>query len=321
MPVLCAEDITRKAGGKLIVDHVSFALREGECLALVGPSGAGKTTLLRALAGLDRPDQGRIVIGGEDCTMKPPAKRGIAMIFQEAALFPHTKVRDNILYGMHFEKDREQLEAKLYETARVLRITDLLDRYPFGLSGGETQRVGIARALIRDPSILLLDEPFSSLDVRLREELRDEVLRIAKERGMSLIAVTHDQREASLIGDRTAVMMDGRWIACNTPEALYHDPDNIETAAFFGDPGINLLREGDIVRGIRPEDIVPGDTAVTVTRCVMSAGKYLVTADLAGRSVVFESKARLEAGAETGIGWPEGKELLFDAKSGERIRK
>ncbi len=317
MAEIVLKNIVRSVGGRMILKDVSLAVNDGECLAIVGPSGAGKTTLLRIVSGLDQADSGTILIGSKDCTKLPAYQRGVSMIFQNAALFPHTKVRDNILYGVHGKITEEQLQ----ETARLMSVSQLLDRYPEGLSAGEKQRVGIARALVRKPLVLLLDEPFSSLDARLKEQMRDEMMTIHKQLGMTMISVTHDQSEAMAMGDRIAVMKDGGIIACDVPKKLYDDPDDIETASFFGVPQINLFRRGDEIVGIRPECLKEGGNEQGfVSACTEDGYRYFLTLLWKTETLMMISDHKYDAGQIISFGWDTDKEMIFDKNSGRRKR-
>ncbi len=205
MSYLSAEHITHSFRDIRVLDDFSLSVSKGECVSLMGESGSGKTTVLRILCGLLKPDQGKIMLDGEDITDYLPSKRRMAMVFQSPALFPHTRIKDNISYGMHrLGYTREEIDTAVHETAAKLHIEDQLNKYPGALSGGQQQRAGIARALIRKPEILLLDEPFSSLDRELKEELIDEISAIRKDGGMTMIYVTHDESEAERIADRIA---------------------------------------------------------------------------------------------------------------------
>ena len=203
MAYLEANNITHSFKDIRILDDFSMSADEGECVSLMGPSGSGKTTFLRILAGLLKPDEGTVFISGEDVTSRLPSERGMAMVFQSPALFPHTRIKDNIAYGMHkLGCSEEEIRTKVEATAAMLKISDQLNKYPGALSGGQLQRAGIARALVRSPKILLLDEPFSSLDRPLKYDLIDELRTIQKDLKMTMVYVTHDEEEARRLGAR-----------------------------------------------------------------------------------------------------------------------
>lgn len=203
MKFLSVEHISHSFKDLPVLKDVSFTVEKGECAALMGESGSGKTTMLRIIAGLLRPDEGRVLINDTDVTMKAPSERNLAMVFQSAALFPHTSVHDNMIYGLHkLGLSDGEIEARVLETSKMLKIEDQLKKYPRTLSGGQAQRVNIARALIRRPELFLLDEPFSSLDKELKYELIDEMLAIQKQTGMAMVYVTHDGDEAERFSAR-----------------------------------------------------------------------------------------------------------------------
>ena len=200
--MLALESISHGFAGSSVLDRFDLTLHPAEIIALVGQSGCGKTTLLRIIAGLIRPDSGRVQLAGQDITDLPAEKRGVGLVFQDYALFPHMSVRKNILYGLH-RCPRQERQERIAEVAQLARIDDLLDRFPHQLSGGQQQRVALARALAPKPSVLLLDEPFSNLDPDLRQQLREELRRILKAAGMPAILVTHDRQDAQVVADRT----------------------------------------------------------------------------------------------------------------------
>ena len=200
--MLALESISHGFAGSPVLDDFDLTLHPAEIIALVGQSGCGKTTLLRIIAGLIRPDSGRVQLAGHDITDHPAEKRGVGLVFQDYALFPHMSVRKNILYGLH-RCPRQERQERIAEVAQLARIDDLLDRFPHQLSGGQQQRVALARALAPKPSVLLLDEPFSNLDPDLRQQLREELRRILKAAGMPAILVTHDRQDAQVVADRT----------------------------------------------------------------------------------------------------------------------
>ena len=223
------------------VKDMNLNIADGEFMVLVGPSGCGKTTALRMVAGLEDITSGILRIGGKEANDESPKERDIAMVFQNYALYPHMTVAENIGFALklrHLPKD--QLKAKVNEAAEVLGLTDWLDRKPGQLSGGQRQRVAMGRAIVREPSVFLMDEPLSNLDAKLRVQMRAEVARIQRRIGVSTIYVTHDQVEAMTMGDRVTVMRDGTLQQVATPQTLYDNPDNVFVAAFIGSPAQNL---------------------------------------------------------------------------------
>ena len=223
------------------VKDLSMEIAEGEFMVLVGPSGCGKTTALRMVAGLEDITSGILRIGGKEANDETPKERDIAMVFQNYALYPHMTVAQNIGFALKLRKTpKDQLDAKVKEAAEILGLTDWLDRKPGQLSGGQRQRVAMGRAIVREPSVFLMDEPLSNLDAKLRVQMRAEVARIQRRIGVSTIYVTHDQVEAMTMGDRVTVMRDGTLQQVDTPQNLYDNPDNIFVAAFIGSPAQNL---------------------------------------------------------------------------------
>lgn len=235
MPKIALRGLTKAYKGVHVLKGVSLEIADGELLALVGPSGCGKTTTLKILAGLIAPDQGAVLIDGQDVTSLPPEKRDVVMVFQETLLFPHMTAGENITFGLKMAGyPRRYREAKLKEMLELVRLPDIRDRYPAQLSGGQQQRVALARALALEPKVLLLDEPLSDLDPRLRDEMRGLIKDIHKKTKMNIILVTHDHQEAMLMGDRIAVMFDGKIIQCDVPYNIYNRPVAWEVASLFG---------------------------------------------------------------------------------------
>ncbi len=241
------------------LDGIDLDVAPGELMTLVGKSGSGKTTLLRLLAGLDQPTAGSVRLGGRDLAGVPPQRRHVALVFQNLALYEHLSVRDNLAFGLQHKGGPE-----VSETAKMLGIEHLLARFPVELSGGEQQRVALGRAIVRRPAALLLDEPLSSLDGPARRVLRRELKRVQRELGVPTIYVTHDQAEALALGDRIAVLDQGRLQQVGKPDEVYHRPANRFVANFFGPQGMNFidapqnllqLERSNAVCGIRPEDI------------------------------------------------------------------
>ena len=237
------ENITKRYPGTVALDDVSLTVRDREFMVLLGPSGCGKTTLLRLIAGFEQSDRGLIAIDGRDMTDVPPGRRGIAMVFQSYALFPHLRVRDNIAFGLRMHHvSRTEIQCRVAGAAELMQITRLLDRYPSQLSGGQRQRVAVARALVvEEPSVILMDEPLSNLDALLRLQMRAELKRLLHDVRTTTIYVTHDQVEALSMGDRTAVMRDGHILQVDTPMVVYDRPGDVFVAQFIGTPPMNVL--------------------------------------------------------------------------------
>jgi multiple sugar transport system ATP-binding protein len=285
-------------GQVVAVDGIDLHIKEDELIVLVGPSGCGKSTTLRCIAGLETPDSGIIEFGGVEVTDLPPKDRAISMVFQNYALYPSMTVYENMAFGLKMRgADQGTIDEQVRWAANMMEIGDLLDRYPNQLSGGQQQRVALGRAIVRDPTLFLLDEPLSNLDAKLRGVMRTEIQELQKELGVATVFVTHDQEEAMSMGDRIAVMNAGRIEQADTPERIYHDPNSVFVADFIGSPGINFfqmtfdgssvrsdaftldladevaaaletgLDGDDVIVGIRPSDIeiVDADTGVANT--------------------------------------------------------
>ncbi len=239
-------------GGVTAVDDVSLEVRDGEFMVLVGPSGCGKSTLLRMIAGLERVSSGQVAIGDRDVTHVAPPDRDIAMVFQNYALYPHKTVRENLAFGLKQRKAPKALiDERVADAARMLGLEEMLQRKPSQLSGGQRQRVAIGRAMVREPSAFLLDEPLSNLDAKLRTTMRGELARLHERLGITTVYVTHDQVEAMTLGTRVAVLRGGVVQQCASPQELYRRPRNLFVAAFIGSPAMNLVEariEGGCVR-------------------------------------------------------------------------
>jgi multiple sugar transport system ATP-binding protein len=264
------------------VKDMSLDISDGEFMVLVGPSGCGKTTALRMVAGLEDITSGILRIGGKEVNDETPKERDIAMVFQNYALYPHMTVRENIGFALKLRKTpKPELKAKVDEAADILGLTDWLDRKPGQLSGGQRQRVAMGRAIVRQPSVFLMDEPLSNLDAKLRVQMRAEVARIQQRMGVSTIYVTHDQVEAMTMGDRVTVMRDGTLQQVDTPQHLYDNPDNVFVAAFIGSPAQNLYDAtvGEGARSIKlGSQTVPLSETVVLNRPALRgyAGKDVV---------------------------------------------
>ncbi len=341
------EHISVRLADTSALEDVSFSLASGSRMAILGPSGAGKTTLLRVIAGLQKPVSGKVYFDGADVTDTVPFQRGAAVIFQSDALFPHTKIRDNIGYGLHkLGYDRVHIRQMVENTAELLHIEHLLDRYPASLSGGERQRAGMARALVRRPRILLLDEPFASLDTRLKEELQEEILRIQKEENLTMIEVTHDQKEAAYMGEKILLLDHGMVQSYTDPVSMRMDPDNLFTASFFSDPKNNILsgyvHDGklyvcglcfDLVNtpdmtlhvSLRPECIKQSQTGI---EAIVSSVRPLQNAYLTECIAIHAGSARITALLDTKL--KEGSAVcltfdredlrLFDVRGGHSVQ-
>ena len=258
MAVVETKSLRKEFGHTVAVDGIDLETDEGEYLVLLGPSGCGKTTWLRLIAGLEHPSHGDILIGGQMGDHLPPRARQIAMVFQSYALYPHKTVFANIAFPLAAAgMPREQRPERVHWAASRLGIDGLLDRRPRQLSGGERQRVALARALVREPQVFLLDEPLSNLDAKLRSSARDELKEFQQRVAITTIYVTHDQVEAMGLGDRIAVLNEGKIQQIGTPDEIYHHPANTFVATFVGSPPMNLLTRDGKLLGFRPEQFLP----------------------------------------------------------------
>ncbi len=336
MAEVALQDVGKSFGATRAVGGLDLTVGDGEFVVLLGPTGAGKTTTLRLVAGLERADTGRILIDGTDVTALPPAARNVAFVFQQYSLYPHYSVYDNMAFplrapGQNLSKD--DIDRHVHETAKLLRIEAKLQNRATQLSGGEMQRVAIGRALVRQPTIFLMDEPLSSLDAKLREDLRVELKRIQRDLGATILYVTHDQLEAMTLADRIGVLSQGELVQIDTPRAIYETPRNIYVARRLGSPQINILDAGLLAIagvpagaakiGARPEDVLlrcDGGAAATVraiehlgveTLVLLEVGEGLVHALLGGA-------APFAVGDRTTIKIRERAAIAFDAQ-GDRI--
>jgi multiple sugar transport system ATP-binding protein len=256
------DKVTKRFGSVEVIPPLDLTIEDGEFTVFVGPSGCGKSTLLRLIAGLEDLSSGRIEIDGSDVSQVPPAKRGLAMVFQSYALYPHMSVRKNIAFPLRMAKlDKAEIDRRVSAAAQVLNLTDYLDRRPGQLSGGQRQRVAIGRAIVREPSAFLFDEPLSNLDAALRVGMRLEISELHKRLETTMIYVTHDQVEAMTMADKIVVLRAGNIEQVGSPLDLYHNPRNTFVAGFIGSPRMNFIegseaqKHGAHTIGVRPEHI------------------------------------------------------------------
>lgn len=322
MAGLSLRAVRKSFGGLEVIRGVDFDVADGEFCVFVGPSGCGKSTLLRMIAGLEEQNEGSIQIGGRDVTWLPPAQRGISMVFQSYALYPHMTVRENIAFGLKMAKTpRAEIERRTLEAATLLQLTDYLERRPAQLSGGQRQRVAIGRAIVREPDVFLFDEPLSNLDAALRVQMRIEIARLHQNLKATMVYVTHDQVEAMTMADKIVVLNSGRIEQIGSPLELYHRPNNIFVATFIGSPKMNLFSadiigiESDIVHlrtkggdelkiptrgasigtgsvtvGVRPEHI---ELNVTSSQNVIE-GKVALSEHLGGETMLYVDTKALQ---------------------------
>jgi len=269
MAKVTLENVTKRYDDVTAVEDVSMEIEDGEFVTFVGPSGCGKSTTMETVAGLTKPTEGRVYIGDDDVTTLAPKDRGVAMVFQNIALFPHMDVYDNISFGLQLRTyEDEEIERRVEQAADIVQLEGMLDRMPDEMSGGQRQRVAIARAIVRNPDVFLMDEPLANLDAKLRVHMRTELQRLHRELGTTIIYVTHDQAEAMTMSDRIAVLNAGKLQQLAPPLVCYNEPANRFVAGFIGSPSMNFL-EGELVDGGLEtknftigidHDVVPGAT-------------------------------------------------------------
>lgn len=346
------DGITKDYGALRAVEDVSLEIKPGEFLVIVGPSGCGKSTTLRMIAGLETITEGELFFDRTAVTNQDASERNVAMVFQNYALYPHMSARRNITFGMGSDFDDEEIDTRVEEAAETLGISDLLERKPKELSGGERQRVALGRAICRDPDVFLMDEPLSNLDAKLRVQMRAELSRVHDELETTTVYVTHDQTEAMTLGDRVAVLDNGKLQQIDPPQQLYDFPRTRFVAEFIGDPAMNLIPlavengravndafniplpnydgpEQDLILGLRPEDIqsVPGDTEqatfeadVTVTEPLGDTLLlYCRTGDGDEFKVQSNPRQDIDAGDRVSLSHDPQRLHLFDSETGEAI--
>lgn len=343
---------TKKYGDIQVIHGIDLDIKDGEFCVFVGPSGCGKSTLLRMISGLEEVTSGEIHIGDKNVTKMQPADRGIAMVFQSYALYPHMTVRENMAFGLKMTKvPSAEINQKVNEAASILHLESYLDRKPKTLSGGQRQRVAIGRAIVRGPEVFLFDEPLSNLDAELRVEMRVEITRLHRELGTTIIFVTHDQVEAMTLADKIIVLKEGRIQQVGTPLSLYGNPQNIFVAGFIGSPTINLLKGSitdgklsiphlktlkldvsetitssmsELIIGLRPQHLKlakSGDLEVEFTEALGDVS-YVYLKTQSGDRVVVESREEKlpSTGSKVGIASTPNKALFFDPITEQRVR-
>ena len=344
--------VIKRYGDAQVIHGVDLTVEDGEFCVFVGPSGCGKSTLLRMVAGLEETSEGTIRIGARDVTRADPSERGVAMVFQTYALYPHMTVAENMGFGLKMTgHPKDQIASKVKEASRILKLDDYLARKPKALSGGQRQRVAIGRAIVRGPDVFLFDEPLSNLDAELRVEMRVEIARLHREIGATMIYVTHDQVEAMTLADKIVVLRAGRVEQVGRPLDLYHDPDNRFVAGFIGSPAMNFVGAATangavsapglgpasvptsvalpgsgakVSLGLRPQHLAldtSGDTHRVEMTEALGGVSYIHLTAPTGEKLVVESHSdpEVKMGGMTGIRF-DPKDAMFFADSGLRLR-
>ena len=344
--------VTKQFGEVRVIHGVDLAVEPGEFCVFVGPSGCGKSTLLRMIAGLESTSAGTISIGARDVTAVDPSERGVAMVFQTYALYPHMTVAENMGFGLKMTgHPKAEIDTKVAEAARILKLEPLLARKPKALSGGQRQRVAIGRAIVRGPEVFLFDEPLSNLDAELRVEMRVEIARLHREIGATMIYVTHDQVEAMTLADKIVVLRAGRIEQVGAPLELYRNPDNRFVAGFIGSPAMNFVRakvsgqgqleaegfgaafatavalpaSGTVIAGLRPQalHLVEGTSHRVEVVEALGGVTYVHLMAGTGEKLVVEAKGDVlpKLGSQTGVRFDPADVLVFaDDSDGGRLR-
>ena len=331
MAEVTLKDVSKTFGNDVAVNGLSMAIADGAFVVLLGPTGAGKTTTLRLIAGLEKLDSGEISIDGRNVALDTPAQRNVAMVFQQYSLYPHLSVRENLAFPLRspiLKTPEDQIASKVAEVAEVLQISHKLDNRATELSGGEMQRVSIGRALVRSPSIYLMDEPLSSLDAKLRTDLRVELERIQASLGATLLYVTHDQIEAMTMATQVGVLRDGELVQFGTPREIYENPNSAYVASRLGLPRINLLPadlfnqpvKGAETIGLRPEHIAQGSGRdADVMRVEHLGDQTRLHLQLDGHAIttIAEPGVNYTAGSKVRI---EPRNAIYFDREGSRIK-
>lgn len=328
------KQVSKSWGNTTALQPTDLELGAGEFSVLLGPSGCGKTTTLRLIAGLETPSTGTIRIFGDDVTHTQPAARGVSMVFQNYALFPHLSVEENVAFGLKIRKAaKHEIERRLVRVLDLLGLAALRDRKPSQLSGGQQQRVALARALVADAKLCLMDEPLSNLDAKLRQSMREELRSLQQKLALSLVYVTHDQTEAMSMADRVVLLKDGRIEQIASPTKIYQQPASLFVAQFIGSTKMNVLPlaagclegtsirmpgpEGAVSLGIRPEDIgFDGPIEATVTHTEFTGADLLVHMQVGNLPITARAagKAVIEPNAQVKLGWQPSSQHWFDAQ-------
>lgn len=326
------EDITKKFGDKVILDQLNLTIEDGSFTVMIGPSGCGKTTLLRIIAGIGPQTSGRVYLDGEDISGLPPAKRNVAMVFQNYAIYPTMTVKENIEFGLKNNKvPKAERERLVGEISEIVGIGDLLERKPSTLSGGQRQRIALARAMVKKPKVFLMDEPLSNLDAKLRVSMRTELIELHNRLQTTFVYVTHDQTEAMSMGSKIILMNKGVIQQEASPSKIYHDPENLFTAQFIGSPQMNVIpfAEHSACYGFRPEKVHLRSEGGqffytrkgTIVTKEMLGSETIYQIRYEGNSVMAKSlEDTFEQGSEVYIGVKKENVLLFDENE-RRIRQ
>ena len=338
MATIEIEKLVKRYGKVEAVKGIDLSIADGEFVVFVGPSGCGKSTTLRMIAGLEEISTGTLRIGPDVVNERDPKQRNIAMVFQNYAIYPHMTVRQNIGFGLYTSKlSKQEKDKRIEKAGRILGLDEFLDRRPAALSGGQRQRVAIGRAMVRDPSAFLFDEPLSNLDAQLRAQMRIEIKRLHQRLKTTTVYVTHDQVEAMTMADRIVVMKDGHILQVGTPSELYESPVDVFTARFIGSPSMNLIggrrtgtgveaaSGGNILIGIRPHDLAANPPAQsdgipltgTVTAVEPLGPETLVHLDVDGTPVIATARDKSvpAVGSQLTCSAPSGSLYLFDART------